>query len=104
MTTELREKLAALPTLAPSLNETTQRAGTCVEAVETMLGAELKLGISATTNPFDYQELGNDDENRPLRALRFLAYGRLSGRFCIHVVAVTQVGIPDGYGNPDWER
>lgn len=99
---DLRDKLIALRALAPGLNETTQQMGAIVAAVEKMLDAELSLGIPAETAEFDCKRLVDDEEGRPVGAVQFLAYGRVNGKFCIHVVEAVESVL--GMDNGVWRR
>lgn len=84
MTEELRKKLSALRAVAPRLNHETDEAAKVVEAVEKFLEG-LSLGVSAE-NLFDSnaEAIGDDDTSQTDREF-YLAYGRVGGKFRLHV-------------------
>jgi hypothetical protein len=90
MTVRLQKKLAALRDLVPQLNSTTNDVGRIGQAVETMLSSELRIGITAETDPFDILD-HVDDEGRSLRTSSMLAYGRISEKYRLLVVTQTRV-------------
>lgn len=91
MTKELRDKLAALRAIAPKLNQATDEATAIVQSVERLLGEDLKLGIASEY--YFHQRMADGHENddgdgAPVVDVS-LAYGRVNGRFCLHVLEVT---------------
>jgi len=104
MTEELKMKLAKLRTLAPKLNEATDEAAAVIATVERLLGQELSLGVTAQQwygqRTAEGYESDEDDESHRLdeapTVSMALAYGRVDGRFCIHVVEeTTRDGVDD---------
>lgn len=109
MTEELKMKLAKLRTLAPELNKATDEATAVVQAVERMLGPELSLGISADvcfdTWPAEGYEREGDDEHRldeVPTVFAVLVYGRVDGRFCLHVLEETRREGTNDRGHPTY--
>jgi hypothetical protein len=102
MTSELQKKLRALREIAPELNAAADEANRVVTEVDNAL-RDMKLGVSATAGVFDRSvepirdEDGEDDEDeadeddggapRYRETLYYLAYGRVQGRYGIHVLS-----------------
>jgi len=86
MTEELYGKLVALRDAASTLNRATDAAAAAVAAVEDFLAA-LGIGLSTQTRTFagDPRPRVAGEEER--RVFYSLAYGRVAGTYCVHVVA-----------------
>ncbi|MGO9462728.1 MAG: hypothetical protein ACLQIB_57585 [Isosphaeraceae bacterium] len=93
MVSKLNKRLSALGDIAPELNAAADEVNQTIKMVEKTLVDELKLGVSARSNPISvdrqrvtdkYTDLTVDEE-----VTRYLAFGRVSGSYCIHIVEAT---------------
>ncbi len=102
MVDQLKKRLSALRKIAPELNAVADEANQIVKAVEKSLVEEMHLGISARSRFFsrhlqpvtdhDNDRIGEEEVNR------CLAFDRVSGDFCIHVLEVVfREGEQPGY-------
>ena len=82
------ENLDALRSMASLLNAATAEASALISAVEQYLGAEICIGVSGASPPFDSQRAMGDGE-RELLVTSHLAYGRVSGRDRIFILKAT---------------
>jgi hypothetical protein len=76
MTERLRDQIAQLRAITPRLHAVTDEAARIVQIVETFLGDECKLGLSAHVD-FDHF---HDQSGAPIFCRR-LGYGRIDGQF-----------------------
>lgn len=85
MTDELRKRMESLRSIAPKLNKASDTAATVIAKVEDFLG-NLHVGIEGRSDWYDEQPvlLAFDDDPQVLRSR--LAYGRINGKYAIHVV------------------
>jgi hypothetical protein len=88
MVSELNKRLRALRDIAPEVNAVADEANQTIKMVEKTLVDELKLGISARSDAFscDRYRVGVDDETVDEEQEKYLAFGRVSGTYCLHVV------------------
>jgi len=99
MTETLRESIENLRSLSPKLNKATDDANNVVQAVETFLNDECRLGV-----PAEVLAIENDDEHSDTS----LAYARVAGKYRIAVTTRwfkvrDEDGTPftDDFGNPE---
>ncbi len=91
MTERLRDQIAQLRAITPQLHAVTDEAARIVHIVESFLGEECKLGLTACTD-FDHDfDNGFDFFHR-------LEYGRIDGQFRLIVYDVMRD--PDGEESP----
>jgi hypothetical protein len=89
--------MEALRELAPRLNKTADSASSIIKSVEKFLN-ELGIGISGYGSYFNEDREATDDG--PRKIYSHLAYGRMHGDFCIHVLNRTFREEPDSHGVP----
>jgi hypothetical protein len=70
------------------LNAAAAEAAIVVQAVDTFLGDELSIGVSAASRPFDSQRVQGSGEGE-LVVTTHLAYGRVQGKDRLHVLKAT---------------
>jgi hypothetical protein len=100
MTEEMRRKLARLAEIAPKLNAATDKATEAIREAEGFLDS-LSLGVAARS-PKPYLSITSrniEDEDGPEPRYtsfdRHLAYGRVGGKFRIHVADVAMFMVGD---------
>jgi hypothetical protein len=89
MTDELKRRLDALRKVAPKLRAVADDANKIVKDVEKVLVEEMGIGVSATANAFLIKRQRETDDNERVReeeVSSYLAFGRVDGSYCIHVL------------------
>jgi hypothetical protein len=100
MVSKLNKSLDALRAIAPALNAVADEANSLVKVVESALVVEMGIGVSAyAPNVTARCRRRDDDDNGNVteeEIVERLAFGRVDGVYCIHVVEATYHDIGDG--------
>jgi hypothetical protein len=106
MTKEMREQIERLRALTPKLNAKVAKANRFLKATEALLVEELSLGVYAQTSPFEQIEEEDpfgSGEGYERWAFAYLAYGRVTGKYRLHVLRTIERRPLDG-GDATWEK
>jgi hypothetical protein len=105
MTEELRDRMAKLRAIAPRLNKATDDATRALSEVDKFL-EELGIGVTVQTGSFHDgppHAMGFDaDKPGEIVSSFYLAYGRLNGRYRIHVNECVDQRGPNENNMMDW--
>ena len=92
MVSKLDKGLASLRAIAPSINAAADEANKVVKMVEGVLVNELRIGVSATSSQLlEYRRRATDENGNVTEEEtgEYLAFGRVSGVYCLHLAKDT---------------